>query len=48
MKNMTDFRKTLEAGVDPRLETKPELFLGTVERASFSPTDQFRLFVPQR
>lgn len=29
-------------------ETKRELFLGTVERASFSPTDQFRLFVPQR
>lgn len=25
-------------------ETKRELFLGTVERASFSPTDQFRLF----
>ena len=29
-------------------ETKRELFLGTVERASFSLTDQFRLFVPQR
>ena len=29
-------------------ETKQELFLGTVEGASFSPTDQFRLFVPQR
>ena len=25
-------------------EIKRELFLGTVERASFSPTDQFRLF----
>lgn len=27
-------------------EIKRELFLGTVERASFSPTDQFRLFDP--